>query len=378
MSTPKQRKDMVASDLLSMGVNKTAIIAILCNAVTESAHTFDPKLTEYGRAIIFSNSYALGCGIWQWSYPSNGNKEVYDYARSHSEADAIKMQCHKLVSEPGQWIARGYPADMSFDEFLHNKKNRTWQELTRAWCIGWERPNHMYAQSYARINNYSWIQPINWGSSAGGNGTDSANDNHGNQKHPLKMLSMSECLSLINKLKHGNTDGQQHNNNQAPGSGASNNFDINLTESEFNAHVGLTVYEMNGLRAHVWTDWKYSDCSAFVSRMVIDGWHLNQDKGKLFTTETLHGFLKSIGYHLVDASYSTDRPAKAPGDVYIMGEIGHSLGGMGHALISLDGKGMWECQGSVTPALRHTATTSAALKWDAYNWNPLIYHYTKS
>ena len=67
-----------------------------------------------------------------------------------------------------------------------------------------------------------------------------------------------------------------------------------------------------------------------------------------------------------------------PGDVFIMGLIGTSLGGNGHALISLDGKGMWECQGSQPPALKHTATINQALQWDAYGgWCSMIYHYQK-
>lgn len=393
--TPKQRKDYVANCLLSEGVNKTSIIAICCNAVTESAHTFDPKLTEYGRQPIFSNSYAFGCGIWQWSFLSNGNKTVYDYARSHSEQDAIKMQCHKLVSEPQQWISYYLPSrlKMTFSDFLHNTKKLSWQDLTFAWCYGWERPYDTTTSQHegiSRQNNYSWVMPINWSASSGGNDSGNGNqtnkptDNGGDEAHKNRQLSMSECLSLLNKLKpvFNDNDNQEGNNNngsnQGGSAGASNAFDKNLCISEFNQHQSQTIYALDGRRSHIWTDWSYSDCSAFVSRMVIDGWHLTSHKGELYNTETLHGFLKSIGYKLVSQSYSTNRPAQHPGDVYIMGQIGTSLGSGGHALISLDGVGMWECQGSRSPALKHTATTSEALKWDAYGWNPLIYQYTKA
>lgn len=379
MSTPKQRKDMVANFLLGMGVNKTAIIGILCNAVTESAHTFDPKLTEYGRQPIFSNSYAFGCGIWQWSFLSNGNKQVYDYARSHSESDAIKMQCNKLVSEPQQWSSANLPSNlkMSFQDFLRNTKNKTWQDLTRAWCIGWERPANMYGQAEQRINNYNWIQPINWSASAPSGGNNTGTPNDGDQ-HKFKKLNISECLALLNKMKQtaNRNDGQEGNNQKPPNPGGSNGFDTALTTKEFNEHKGFTQYALSGLRSHIWTDWKYADCSSFVSRMVIDGWHLGQYHGQLYNTETLHGFLKKIGYHLVEAHASTTMQPSKPGDVFIMGLIGTSLGGNGHTLISLDGKGMWECAYGV--GLKYTPNIKQALDWDAYGgWCTMIYHYSK-
>lgn len=395
MSTAKQRKDMCANYLLQAGVNKTSIIAILCNAVTESAHTFDPKLTEYGKQPIFSNSYPFGCGIWQWSYPSNGNKQVYDYARSHSEADAIKMQCNKLVSEPGQWMTYYLPSNMkmSFNDFLHNTKNLTWQQLTFAWCYGWERPYDTTTsqnEGIKRRDNYNWVMPINWSGStpSGGNnghGTNKPSDNKGEQNHKLKILSSSECLALLDKLnqKNNNNDSQAENNQKPPntghgggGTGGSNGFDTKLCEDEFNAHKGKTQYSLSGLRSHIWTDWAYADCSSFVSRMVIDGWHLNQYHGALYNTETLHGFLKKIGYHLVEAHASTTMKPSKPGDVFIMGLIGTSIGGNGHTIISLDGKGSWECAYGV--GLKYTSSIKAALDWDAYGgWCTMIYHYSK-
>lgn len=392
MSSSSQRKDMCANALLAKGVNKTSIIAILCNAYTESAGTFDPKLTEYGRQAIFSDSYAFGCGIWQWSFPSNGNQEVYNYARSHSEADAIKMQCNKLVSEPGQWITAYLPSDlkMSFNDFLHNTKNKTWQELTFAWCYGWERPydtTTSQQEGIRRRDNYNRIQPIHWSGSApsGGNNTSKPSDNHGETQHKLKKLSGSECLSLLNKIKQSaNKDDGQSNNNQKPpntghgggGTGGSNGFDTKLTESEFNSHKSITKYSLSGLRSHIWTDWQYADCSSFVTRMVVDGWHLDQYRGQLYNTETMHAFLKNIGYHLVEAHESTSMQPSKPGDVFIMGLIGTSLGGNGHALISLDGSGMWECAYGV--GFKYTSSIKAALDWDAYGgWCTMIYHYSK-
>ena len=57
--TPMQRKDFIANSLLSKGVNKTSIIAILCNAYTESAQRFDPALTQFG----MDHDFADGCGV---------------------------------------------------------------------------------------------------------------------------------------------------------------------------------------------------------------------------------------------------------------------------------------------------------------------------
>lgn len=383
--TPKQRKDACANALLSMGVNKTSIIAILCNGATESAHTFNPALTQFGMDHAFSAG--CGVGIFQWSnYPENQN--MYNYVANHSEEDGIKYEMQYLVNHPGQWVTAYLPSrmKMSFQDFLHNTKNLSWQDLTFAWCYGWERPydtTTTQQEGIKRQSNYNEVMPINWSGSApaGGNNTGKPGDNQGDKQHKFKKLSMSECLALLNKMRQqaNQSDGQESNNNKGPETGGSNGFDTNLCESEFNSHINQTIYELNGLRAHVWSDWKYSDCSAFVSRMVIDGWHLNNHHGELYTTETLHGFLKSIGYKCVESHASPNMtvPGK-PGDVFIMGQIGTSLGGNGHALISLDGKGMWECQGSVSPALKHTATINQALQWDAYgNWCSMIYHYQK-
>lgn len=374
--TPMQRKDFIANSLLSKGVNKTSIIAILCNAYTESAQRFDPALTQFG----MDHDFADGCGvgIWQWSnYPEN--QTIYNYVSTHSEQDGINYEVSHLLNTPSQWMSSRSLYGQSFNDFLHNTKNLTWQQQVGEWCRCWERPKDTAGQAVARQANYNKIMPINWNGSApsGGNNTGSPDDNA--NKHKFKALSIAECLSLLNKLKPKATDGQQNNNNTPPSSGGSNGFDTALCEGEFNQHVNQTVYALSGLRAHVWTDWAYSDCSAFVSRMVIDGWHLNSHHGELYNTETLHGFLKSIGYKCVEqhASPIMTVPGK-PGDVFIMGQIGTSLGGNGHALISLDGKGMWECQGSQPPALKHTATINQALQWDAYgNWCSMIYHYQK-
>lgn len=376
--TPKQRKDACANQLLSMGVNKTAIIGILCNGATESAHTFNPALTQFGMDHAFSRG--CGVGIFQWSnYPENQN--MYNYVANHSEEDGIKYEMQYLVNHPGQWIGSVGNYGLSFQDFLHNTKNLTWQQCTSEWCLCWERPKDKYGQAIARQANYNEVMPINWSGSApaGGNNTGKPGDNQGDQQHKFKKLSMSECLALLNKMRQqaNQSDGQEANNNKGPETGGSNGFDTKLTESEFNAHKGQTVYALDGRRSHVWTDWAYSDCSAFVSRMVIDGWHLNNHHGELYTTETLHGFLKSIGYKCVESHASTHMtvPSK-PGDVFIMGLIGTSLGGNGHTLISLDGVHMWEC--CYSKNLKYTDSIDSALAWDAYGgWCSMIYHYQK-
>ena len=56
--TPNERKDYIANLMLKRGVNKNSIIAMLCNAYTESAHTFDPKINSL--VVLLVREYGSG------------------------------------------------------------------------------------------------------------------------------------------------------------------------------------------------------------------------------------------------------------------------------------------------------------------------------
>lgn len=335
----KQRANLIAQILASAGVNQTSIIAILNNAITESGGQLDPKITEYGRKPVFSNTYAFGCGIWQWSYLSNGNKQVYEYARSHSEEDSIKMQVNKVLSEPSQWIPRS-PYNFSFTDFLHNTKKLTWQELTIAWCVCWERPSNMFYQGRARQNNYSKFMPLDFNNVNSGNNTDTPSGNIEKKKFP----TTSECLSMLKKYKNIlSSDGQEKNNQTSNTGMATSSFNFQKVDNYYNTYKNSLKYSMS-LRANV-VNGSYSDCSAFVTYMLKLGYNI--DYNFLQNTETLHSFLKSNGFKLIEQTTGTHlNNTFRAGDVFILGKIGTSIGASGHTLICGNGY-VYDCHGPV-------------------------------
>lgn len=349
--TPNQRKNLIANDLLQMGVNKTAIIAMLCNAYVESGHTFSPFQKEWGGG--------GGYGIWQFT---STNYIVKAAVANMSEADAIKWECHYAITYTGQWIGVNVP--MTFEQFLHNSLNQTWQELTLAWCVDWERPANMWYQGHFRQQFYNNIMPIDWGNSGGSNSTPSGQQNGHNMNQPpaqapKKVLTVNDCTSLLNKIAALNHQDTQHQNNQTPpanpsgvpsGSGIDWNAIMNFYHQLQSLH---TQYAYDGVsRVQVLNPRPYGhcDCSAFVSRCLEIGWHLNNRT--LYNTETLHGFLKSIGYHLAwQGTNPYAVPNEPAGSVMIMGRIGTSLGAAGHTVMFTGHNSVIQCE-ATNPSIR--------------------------
>lgn len=344
MMTPTQRKNLIANDLLAMGVNKTAIIAMLCNAYTESGGTFSPFEEEWGGG--------GGFGIWQFT---STNYIVEAAVRGMSEVDAIKWECHYAVTYTGQWLGVNIP--MTFEQFLHNSLNKTWQELTVAWCVDWERPQAMWYEGRVRQRNYNAIMPIDWGNSGGNDQPNGHNMNQPSPQSHQKVLTVDDCTSLLNKIAALNRqDSQAHNNQIAPSAPTGNGGGIdwaaimNFYHELQNLH---TQYAYDGVsRVQVLNPRPYGhcDCSAFVSRCLEIGWHLNNHT--LYNTETLHGFLKSIGYHLAwQGTNPYAVPNEPAGSVMIMGRIGTSLGAAGHTVMFTGNHSVIQCE-ATDPSIR--------------------------
>lgn len=359
MSTMIERKNYAAQCLLARGLNKTTIIAILCNGYHESGGSFSPTQCQIGGSAF---------GIWQW----DGNQrqaEIIRYARTHSEKDAIKWQCNFLVdNQPNQWIAH---AGISWDTFLHNKTNRDWKWLTWAFCVSWERPGVPLMES--RYAAYNKIMPIDWGNGGGGGG-----DNIGGDTKPVasvkKYPTMKQCMALFDKM-HPHNNQPENPDNQKPnpggGGGAVGGFDAKPCLDYYNAHHGHLYYSMPG-RAGVYSG-RSADCSSFVSYMLHLGYHDNNTI--LYTTETLHDRLKALGYHCVEEG--TVRVAHHPfktGDVIILGRRGSSSGAGGHTGICLESPKIYDCN-YTSNGLKIYASGQAFLNWNyATNY---WYHYTK-
>lgn len=361
MSTMVERKNYAAQCLLARGLNKTTIIAILCNGYHESGGSFSPTQGQWGGG--------GGFGIWQWT----GNARQYEivhYARTHSEKDAIKWQCNFLVdNRPNQWIAH---AGIGWDTFLHNKTNRDWKWLTWAFCVSWERPGIPLMSS--RYAAYNRIMPIDWGNGAAGG------DNTGGDSKPKpetaakKYPTMAQCMSLFDK-QNPSYQHPENPNNQKPnpggGSGTVGGFDPKPCLAYFNRYKGHIYYSMPG-RAGVYSG-RSADCSSFVSYMLHLGFHDNNTI--LYTTESLHGRLVSLGYHCIEqgAVRVAHHPFKT-GDVIILGRRGSSGGAGGHTGICLDSPKFYDCN-YTSNGLKIYASGQAFLNWNyATNY---WYHYTK-
>lgn len=361
MSTMQERKDYAAQCLLARGVNKTTIIAILCNGYHESGGSFSPTQSQWGGG--------GGFGIWQWTGNAR-QAEIVRYARTHSEKDAIKWQCNFLVdNRPNQWIAH---AGISWNAFLHNTTNRNWKWLTWAFCVSWERPGIPLMNS--RYAAYNKIMPINWGNAPSGGDNTNDNTKPKPEANKKKYPTMAQCLSLFDKQKPQNNKPQNPDNqkpNGGGGGGTVGGFDNKPCLDYFNRNKGRTYYSMPG-RAGVYSG-RSADCSSFVSYMLHLGFHDNNTT--LYTTESLHGRLTSLGYKCVEsgAVRKAHHPFKT-GDVIILGKKGGSMGAGGHTGICLESPKIYDCN-YTSNGLKVYASGQAFLDWNyATNY---WYHYTK-
>lgn len=374
MSSAKERKDYIATCLKASGVVNSSIIAILCNAATESAHTFNPGQWEIGQP----HDYYHGFGIWQWTANEDHNKAVAYYNAGHTEKENIKYQVGLLLNTPSQWIGSDGNYGLTFNQFLKNSKNLSWRQLTSEWCFCWERPANAAGQGVARQANYSEVMPINYGntSSAGG---DSGGDSDSDQDSgKTNYLTLEECKKILAK-----NDNSQESDQDA---GSGQKIDSDISESKIDAFYKScqdagTAYSQP-LRNRILSDKKYSDCSAFVSRVLEIGYGLS-DK-TLYNTESLHSFLTKIGFKLYkDGTDSSWKGSYKAGDVWILGAKGTSLGDNGHTMYQRTNSNLWQCSvgwgGSTAITNDNTDKVMSydSSNWQGHNWHWYIYRPTK-
>lgn len=158
MVTELQRKNRIAGDLAKKGVPKNVIIGILCNAYAESGiDGLSPFTGE-------SDGTGLnGFGIWQFTSFGGGNSfRSYIVSAVHGKDDltAVDIETDALVTKTttfGQWMTAYLPSNlkMSWNSFL--KSNVSWQDATKMFCLGWERPANMYGQAVSRQQYYNRV-----------------------------------------------------------------------------------------------------------------------------------------------------------------------------------------------------------------------------
>lgn len=312
--TPTQRKNLIACYFCQKGLPHNIIIGLLCNAVTESAHTFSPTIGEFGGG--------GGFGIWQFT---SQNTYVESHVAGKSEEDAIKWECDYLISYAAQWTG-----PVPWNQWLHS--NISWQEATSEFTIYWERPANKYGQAEARKGNYNEVMNgLNWcaGGDAGGTGDG---DN------PQRKLTVADCQELLRKVR------ADQNSGGGGSVGGDGSFNMAPVWDYFNKYKGSLRYSM-GLRNQV-VNGTYSDCSAFVTYMVELALGLSDRSHP--STEGEHAWLMRYGYHKIYDSTSTkasDVPPTRAGDVCILGTLGTSAGGDGHTMLFVGNHQIIDCEG---------------------------------
>ena len=97
-------KNVVCNSLLASGFSTNAVVGIMANMETESAHTYNPAVVEYGSGYNLETIYdapstvAAGFGLIQWSF---GRRiQLIDYAREKNwEAASMQAQLNYLYYE---------------------------------------------------------------------------------------------------------------------------------------------------------------------------------------------------------------------------------------------------------------------------------------
>lgn len=345
---PMAVKDYMACYLSQQGVNHDSIEAILCNVYAESG--FKVGVEEY--------SGGGGFGLFQWTANADGVKARAYAQGGHTEEENIKYQCDLMLNNPGQWIAKS-SFNFSFSDFLSNKPGLSVSSLTVAFTTCWERPLAIPN----RYNLYDrYIQPISFCSDSNATATTD---------------TQSQQFNIKNCFKETN---QQGSNGQS-GSGGGNNAGWDSTKplAYYNQYKSSLYYSMT--QRSLVTQGIASDCSAYVSYMASLG-YADIPFG-LYSTETLHAYLKAHGFNLKQDTAGTtiDTSLIKGGDVIILGLIGTSAGAAGHTQIAFSASQIYDCHYG-TPALGvfEVATYNNYLNNTARYWSGVwhVYHYTRS
>lgn len=180
MATKNERVSYIADILKKLGAPSATAIAICCNIRAESGPNFNPQAIEQGSGAPPFIRNGQGYGLFQFSnYPNN--YEVYTACKNMSDKNAIDYQVKELNKQcqPGKGIwftSVQYPKyNLSWNEFLTNKRNWTVRELTKAFMCEFERPADQTQDRYALYskdvaNAYDWSKYDKDGGSNAGNG----------------------------------------------------------------------------------------------------------------------------------------------------------------------------------------------------------------
>lgn len=110
---------------------------------------------------------------------------------------------------------------------------------------------------------------------------------------------------------------------------------VKLFEAAKSSHL---KYETNYLRADILSNQAHGDCSSFVSYFLELAVH--ETDRTLYTTDTLHRFLKKHGYSLHYEGNTKTLPALQTGDVFILGKKGAQPN---HTAVMKDADTLLEC-----------------------------------
>ena len=138
-----KNKQIVCSSLLASGFSKNATIGIMANMETESAHTYDPSVVEYGSGYNINTIYnapiekAIGFGLIQWSYGRRVN--LINYAKENgwpaaSMAAQLNFMYHEISTNSGYNVTNKYITG-----------NYSAYETAVAVCKNYERPKNSVA-----------------------------------------------------------------------------------------------------------------------------------------------------------------------------------------------------------------------------------------
>ena len=132
-------KSVVCNSLLASGFSTNAVVGIMANMETESAHTYNPEVVEYGSGYNLETIYdapstvAAGFGLIQWSF---GRRiQLIEYARERNwEAASMQAQLNYLYHEITN--NSGYSVTYKYVTGNYNS-----YDIAVAFCKNFERPS---------------------------------------------------------------------------------------------------------------------------------------------------------------------------------------------------------------------------------------------
>ncbi len=346
----------IANILLAKGANKNAIIGVLVNMGTESG--WSPLSDEKVGVgfYYYGEGTSHGFGLVQYSFRPMAS-DLYNYSKSHSMLECLKNELDWLWDERGlnasngaSWASWISPY-ISIQDYWVNSGGWSAYECADIWLRCFERPAVPDVDS--RWNKHINVINANvkWdGNIPGGGGEvvppiDPKPDPE--PETPIRKLTLQECMAFIDKAK------PQHNGTQQPDPIDPDNPPV-TPPSSGNMQNVWDMYQqaVNAGLSYSWEQRNnfpyYGDCSSFVSRCVQTWLGLPINTG--YTTETLHAYLKSLGYVCTYEGSRSGFPSSAPeGSVILMGKLGQSAGAGGHTVFVCDNNKTIEVSASAPP-----------------------------